>query len=194
MSLTARVLLIVFGSLAAISIAAVSWFAYFSYRMFSTAADPATIKRVSAEFGTFDVPPGYRVTMAMDAIVSTLILSRDRPPAEGDRFAISLFKGRPATPGVAVSRVAMERRISLMTSMPLKIPRCTQLATAKQEPVESKAGTIVLRSTFCKDAGHDTEMASAYFSVKSGFVFASAIGPREDFDLPTMRKLLASFR
>jgi len=192
MSLTARVLLIVFGSLAALLIGSVSLLVYSGYHMASSASDPATIRRVAAEFGNFDVPPGYHVTMAMDMMISKSLILNPIHPQKGHYFAIIL--GRSAMPGIVVPQEAMKRSLSSTTSTSLRIPGCKHLAPATQESIESKVGTIVLRSTSCDDAGRDMKTASAFFSVKDGIIYASASGSKAGFDLAAMRSLLASFR
>jgi len=194
MSSTARVLLVVFGSLATRLIAMVSLLFYSGYRMASSAWDPATIKRVAAEFGTFDVPPGYRETMAMDLLFSeSLIISRVHQTGRDGHFTIIL--GRTTMPGVASTPTSMKKLSSAFEPpMPIKIPRCKRLASASPEPIRSKAGTITLRRSTCDDAARDIETASAFFSSNGGIVFVTASGTKAAFDLPALRGLIASFR
>jgi hypothetical protein len=193
MSSTARVLLVVFGSLAALLVVMVSLLVYSGYRMASSASDPATIKRVAAEFGTFDVPPGYRETMAMDVLFSkSLIISRVHQTGR-DGFTIIL--GRTKMPGVASTSTSMKKLSSAFESpMPIKIPGCKRLASASPEPIRSKGGTVTLRRSICDDAALDIETASAFFSSNGGIVFVTASGTKASFDLPALRSLIASFR
>jgi hypothetical protein len=193
MSLTARVLLIVFGSLAALLILAVSLAVYAGYRMANSASDPATIKRVAADFGTFDVPPHYRETMAMDlAFSKTLFIGPAGPTKNRGRFAIIL--GRTAMPQIGATAPALPSNLLTNDTAPMKIPGCKQSTPAMPELIRSKVGTITLRRTVCEDGTLHTELASAYFMSHGGLIFVSASGPKASFDLAALRSLLASFR
>ena len=155
------------------------------------AADPATIKRVAADFGPFEVPPGYRETMAMDLMFSKTIFISRADPAKNGHFTIIL--GRTALPTVRSTSPTLPNKLFSTDTAPLKIPGCKRSTPAMPELIRSKVGTMTLRRTLCQD-GRDTELASAYFTSRGGIIFVSASGPKASFDLAALRRLLASFR
>lgn len=190
MSGTARVLLIVFGGLAVMIVGGfillimlASWIAHGSN-------DPASTKRVTAAFGTFVVPHGYRVQLASD-LFFTQMLMIDRAHAAVKPNAFSIVLMRVRSPGA--SQEAFEKRLT-STDRRASIARCRHVVRFSPEPIASRIGSIVLNRRLCADGPRGMERATAFFRSKGAVVIVSAIGRVGDFDVPALRALLASFR
>lgn len=191
MSSTARILLIVFGSLIGLLVLAFVVVQVSVLRMAGKAQDPATIKRVAAEFGTFAVPAGYRETFAMDMLISrTLVISRKPPARNSDQFTILLMKMQ--LPRVPSGSNQVKDQSSSMDNGLRKTLFCKRSSNLRAEAVHAKIGTIHIHRRLCEDSGLET--ATAVFSSNGGLISVGASGRKEAFDMKALRGLLASFR
>jgi hypothetical protein len=191
MSSTARILLIVFGSLFGLLLLAFVVLQVSLFRMAGQAQDPVTIKRVAAEFGTFAVPAGYRETFATDILISkTLVISREPPARKSDQFTIVLMKVQLL--GVPSGSNRVKDQSSTMDKGLRRAPFCKRRSSLPAEAVHAKIGTIHIRRTLCEDSGLET--ATAVFSSNGGFISVGASGRKEAFDMGALRGLIASFR
>ena len=191
MSSTARTLLIVFGSLIGLLVLAFAVVQVSVFRMAAQAQDPATIKRVAAEFGTFAVPVGYRETFATDMLFAkTLVISRGPPARNSDQFTIVLMKMQ--LPGVPSGSNQVKDQSSSMDKGFRRALFCKRPSSLPTEAVQAKMGTIHIRRRLCEESGIET--ATAVLSSNGGFVSVGASGRKEAFDMRALRGLIASFR
>jgi hypothetical protein len=188
MSGTTKVLLIVFGALAVLLVLIVSIVFAFGWRMASQSRDPENIRRVAAEFGKFDIPPGYQETMAIDMFITKTLFIGRKPMGKSD-FTIFMMKMKTA-PRVDSSRSKLPT--FMPHNEPLETANCAHLVLLPPEIVRAKRGTFYVRKWWCRET--DVEYAMASVRNGDGTIGIGASEKKSSFDMKALRSLLASFR
>lgn len=190
-----KAILIILGSLAAVCVALVLilWFAVLPQLARKTVVDsrdPAAIARVLRAIGPFEIPPGYRASMAMDMGLSKMVMLQRGDSSRGRFFTISVSK--VAVPFLSISPSSSDAQAAKTRELAMHLV-CRRLTTLPTETVPSPDGPIALDHFRCDEAARHIEMAAAVIRSPSGLVQVNASGVNE-FDIAAVRKVIASFR
>jgi hypothetical protein len=188
-----KVFLIVLGSLAAICVLVVSIFIFVvAPRLIDTVksdqSNPAAQHKLAASIANFDIPPGYKQMFGANLYFMSMITLT---PVDKKRrhFAIILQGINVASVSGDAQDAEIEQGIKRGLSA-----QCSSFEKASDEVIKAKARSITLHIMKCADSGKDLEMAFAMFQGTSKLATVTASGNASEFDLPAVRRLLASVR
>jgi hypothetical protein len=183
MTAPVKVLLIVFGVLFVIVCGGIGGLIYLGHSALSDADDPASRRRIAAKLATFSVPPGYRITSALD--FASRLQVDIAPDDVRSSFRIKL-SGGPLEGDAASQAQGVDIGLQLVS----RFANCA----FRSEPDD----TVVVagRPTTFQVRGCPT--AALPMRIETGTlpngVTLVAMGARGDFDTAGLHALLRSFK
>lgn len=183
MTAPVKVLLIIFGALFVIVCCAIGGLIYLGHSALGGANDPATERRIAAKLATFSLPPGYRITSALDFASRREV---DIAPNDArSSFRIKLTGG--ALEGDAASQA---QGVDIGLRFVGGFANCT----FRSEPddtvvVAGRPTTLQVRA--CPTASLPLRVETGTLP---GGVTLFAMGARGDFDASGLHALLRSFK